>query len=493
MNARTALIACIFTILLSAAAVWLLRTAPQTTPTGPELPTWVRTLDSTPLTGLALTHATQPGRSELVRSADLPLFVLQANAAQPAWPIDETRIRSAARLIADSAKAAAVATGLFTPGYTVTWSTPAGPQSLTLSDAPSWLGGFAQLRFDAAAASPVLRVQTDLAKLFTPEALLAWRSPTIFPALQASEAGGVSIQTMAGVVTLKKSGTQWGMPDYRINADADAVAQVVRTLTALGATRLIGVADAAASQTTPTMILEMRSSVNSVAAGSQDVTRRVLVQSVRVFGAADASGKTLLAVAKGAWEESPDQPLWGPMQLAINAADIATIPTDAAKLASRVLLDVPAADITRLYLGHTDTGEDLASTLLTPPQVAALESGSNKAAASMVKREVNGWSLKNVRASGSKEASRMEPLLTLLCKTPAAHVQFAPIEGAKAWMTLIASTAKGPHAMIGIATGVDSAGKRVLVVRSGGAYYVFGPEAAVPVIDVLEELLPVEG
>ncbi|MCX5689922.1 MAG: hypothetical protein NTV94_09110 [Planctomycetota bacterium] len=47
--------------------------------------------------------------------------------------------------------------------------------------------------------------------------------------------------------------------------------------------------------------------------------------------------------------------------------------------------------------------------------------------------------------------------------------------------------------MIGIATGVDSAGKRVLVVRSGGAYYVFGPEAAVPAIDVLEELLPVEG
>ncbi|MCX5689923.1 MAG: hypothetical protein NTV94_09115 [Planctomycetota bacterium] len=344
MNARTALIACIFTILLSAAAYWLLRTAPQAPPTGPELPPWVRTLDSTPLTGLALTHAAQPGRSELVRSADLPLFVLQANATQPAWPIDETRIRSAARLIADSAKAAAGAPGLFTPGYTVTWTTPAGPQSLTLSDAPSWLGGFAQLRFDAAAASPVLRVQTDLAKLFTPEALLAWRSPTIFPALQASEAGGVSIQTLAGIVSLKKSGAQWGMPDYRINADADAVAQMVRTLTALGATRLIGVADAAASQTTPTMILEMRSSVNSVAAGSQEVTRRVLVQSVRVFGAADGSGKTLLAVAQGAWEESPDQPLWGPMQLAINAADIATIPTDAAKLASRVLLDVPAAD-----------------------------------------------------------------------------------------------------------------------------------------------------
>jgi hypothetical protein len=241
------------------------------------------------------------------------------------------------------------------------------------------------------------------------------------------------------------------------------------------------------------MVVEMRSSVNTVKPGSQEVTRRVLVQSVRVLGAADATGKTLLAVAKGAWEDSPEAALWGPMQLSISAADLATIPTDAAKLASRLLLDIPAADITRLYLGHTDTGEDLAGTSLTPPPMAALESGSNKAAAASVVRDVNGWMLKGVRASGARDATRMEPVLALLCKTPAAHVQFKAIEGAKASMTLIAVTAKGPHAMVGIATGLDSSGKRVLIVRSGGAYFIFGPEAAVPTIEVLEELLPVEG
>ena len=495
MNARTALIACLLTCILSAAAVWLLRTPASVTPSGPELPAWVRTLDSTPITGLALAHPSEAGRApaSLRRSADLPLFVLEATPAQPAWPVDDTRIRAAARLIGDSAKAAAFAPGVFTPGYTVTWTTPTGPQSLTLSDAPTWLGGYAQLCFDQAAASPVLRVQADLAKLFTPEAMLAWRSPTIFPALAATEAGAVSIQTLAGVVTLKKSGSQWGLPDYRINADPDAAAQVVRTLTALAAARLIGVADAAGAETTPTMVVEMRSSVNTVTPGSQEVARRVLVQSVRVFGAADASGKTLLAVAKGTWEDAPEQALWGPMQLAINAADIATIPTDAAKLASRLLLDIPAADITRLYLGHTDTGEDLAGTSLTPPPMAALESGSNKAAAASVVREVNGWILKGVRASGARDATRMEPVLALLCKLPAAHVQFAAIEGAKAWMTVFAVTAKGPQAMIGVATGIDSSGKRVLIVRRGGAYYVFGPEVAVPAIDVLGELLPVDG
>jgi hypothetical protein len=267
----------------------------------------------------------------------------------------------------------------------------------------------------------------------------------------------------------------------------------VRTLTALSATRLIGTPDAnAVDRTTPTLIITTRNAMRTPDA-SGEIVRRVLVQELRVFGASDASGKTLFAVAKGGWEDSRDTPLWGPMALSIAQADLASLPSEPAKVAARTVLDLPGADIARLYLGHIPTGEDLDSALASMPDGEQLAKGSHAAAKVMLTRDLDGWTKRSPIADAARVPENLEPLLALLCKTPAAKVTLSPLQGVKAWLTIIPSNTKGPHSILALGLGTEQGGKQVLVIRRGGAAYIFSPEQAAPVITLLESLMPTEG
>ena len=496
MNFRTALIAATLTLGLALAA-WLLL-APPKVATGAAtaaLPEWIERLEATPVMGLIAKPA-GPGGEVAVEAlaADLALpagFVLR-EAGQPAWPVDDTRVRSAARLLRDALKQARLATdAAFTPGTTVSWSVAPSPRRLVLSDRSTWLGGTALAQVEGAEGT--WRIAADVARLFEPESLRAWRNPGAFAGAAVAEGAEVKLESIRGTVLLKKSVGRWGLPDVRIPADPDGAAQVLRACSALSATRLIGVPDAEmVAKTTPTLIATVRSTL-SRADATGHVSRRSLVQEVRVLGAGDATGTMLMAVATARLEDDATT-LWGPMAMLVTAVDLSPLEIDASKVAMRTVLELPAAELTRFAFGRIPTGEDMIdAAAMTPPDGATIAKGEHSASRVTLSRDLDSWTLKGPLASGPRDATTIERLLTLLCTTPASTISLGSAEGIKAWLTIVPLTTRGPHCVIAAGTGTGPGGKRVLVLRRGGAWYVYAPEVSEPVISLLEALVPEEG
>jgi hypothetical protein len=494
MNFRTALLAAILTLGLAAAA-WVLLTPPAAP--GPDsttkLPEWVQRLERSPVMGITVKPAAGDALALEAIPAEwaLPAGFLLREAGQPAWPVDDTRVRSAARLLGEALRDAKPATGAFTPGTTVTWAVSPTSGRVVFSDRSSWLGGQALAQVEG--VDGVRRIAADVARLFEPDSLRAWRNPGAFAGVSVADGAEVTLESIRGVVLLKKSAGRWGLPDARIPADPDGVAQLLRSCSALSASRLIGTPDAdVVTKTTPTLIATVRSTL-SRANASGEVERSSLVQELRVLGAGDATGATLMAVAT-VRRDGDEAPLWGPMAMLVASGDLTPLEIDAGKVALRTVLELPAAELTRFAFGRIPTGEDMIdAAAMTPPDGATIAKGEHSASRVTLSRDLDSWTLKGALASGPRDATTIERLLTLLCTTPAATISLGSAEGVRAWLTIVPLTTRGPHCVLAAGTGTGPGGKRVLVLRRGGAWYVYAPEVSEPVISLLEALVPEEG
>jgi hypothetical protein len=320
---------------------------------------------------------------------------------------------------------------------------------------------------------------------------MAWRAPGAVPAMNLAEPVEILVETLAGPVNLKKSGTQWNLPDWLITADKDAVAQLTRAAGSIAVKRFLGDSSKAALENAiPTLVLETRSAIKSVNPSSGEVQRRSLVQKLRVFGAADATGQTLMAIASGGWDEPGAAPLWGPMLLTVGAADVNAVAADPTAFACRTALEIPGADIARIYFCRPATGEDLASLSLTSPTVEAMEKGAAKA---MLSRDIDGWTLKGLTAGGKKDSTSIEPLISILTKSAAAKITYLAPAAVKPWINIIPATSKGPFCTMCLGIGADKAGAKVLVIRRGKAFYFYAGDDAAKAIDLIGQLVPEEG
>lgn len=494
MNFRTALLAAILTLGLAAAAWFLL--SPPVAP-GPgstaTLPAWIERLEHSPVTGITVASST--GEALAIEAMPpewaLPAGFLLRESDQPAWPVDDTRVRSAARLLREALRDAKPSTGAFTPGTTVTWAVSPAAGRVVFNDRSSWLGGQALAKIDG--VDGAWRLPADVARLFESDSLRAWRNPGAFAGVSVADGGEVTLESIRGVVLLKKSTGRWGLPDARVPADPDGVAQLLRSCEALSASRLIGTPDAdVVARTTPTLIATVRSTLSRVNA-SGEVERSSLSQELRVLGAADAAGASLMAVAT-VRRAGDDAPLWGPMAMLVSPGDLAPMEIDAAKVALRTILETPRAELTRFAFGRIPTGEDMIdAAAMTPPDAATVAKGEHPACRVTLSRDLDSWTLKGPLTSGPRDATTVGRLLTLLCETPASTISLGPAEGIKAWLTIVPLTTRGPHCVLAAGTGAGPGGKRVLVLRRGGAWYVYPPEVSEPVISLLEALVPEEG
>jgi len=494
MNFRTALLAAFLTLALAVAAWFLL--APPATPSrqsSTSLPDWIRRLDTSPVLSITVTTPAGPPLSLEAMPTDwaLPPGFLLREPDLPAWPIDDTRVRSAARLLREALNAATPATATFTPGTSVSWAFDSSPRLVRFSERSSWLGGHALAQVEGHQGT--LRLPADVARLFEPDSIRAWRNPAPFAGAPVHDAAEISLQSIRGTLLLKKSSGRWGLPDARIPADADGVAQLLRACQALSAARLIGPPDKdAVAKTTPTLIAILRTTL-SRANASGEVERSALVQELRVLGAVDAAGKSLMAVTT-VRRGDDTAPLWGPMAMLVSPADLAPLELDAGKLAMRTILELPAAELTTLAFGRIPAGEDmLDASSMPPPDTATMVAGRHPAARVTLRRNLDAWTLDGPLARGPRDATTIDRLLTLLCTTPASTVSLGNAEGITPWLTIVPVTPRGPHCLLAAGTGTSSGGKRVLVLRRGNAWYVYPPDASEPVISLLEALVPEEG
>jgi len=495
MNFRTALLAAILTLGLAMAA-WFLLAPPKTGSSGQTatLPEWLQRLEHSPVMGISVKSA---GGVALAVEAiptewALPPGFLLREPGQPAWPVDDARVRSATRLLREAVRdAKPVASSGFAPGTVATWSAAPASGRVVFSERSTWLGGQALVQVEGGEGT--LRISADVARLFEPESLRAWRNPGVFAGASVADGAEVKLESIRGTVLLKKSSGRWGLPEARIPADPDRVAPLLRSCAALSASRLIGPPDSdVAAKTTPTLIATVRSTLTRANA-SGEVERSSLVQELRVLGAGDASGASLMAVAT-VRREGDDTPLWGPMAMLVAPGDLTPLEIDAGTVALRTALELPAAELTRFAFGRIPTGEDMIdAAAMTPPDGATIAKGEHPSCRVTLSRDLDSWTLKGPLASGPRDATTIQRLLALLCTTPASTISLGSAEGVKAWLTIVPVTPRGPHCVLAAGTGTGPGGKRVLVLRRGGAWYVYAPEVSEPVISLLEALVPEEG
>jgi hypothetical protein len=526
MNARIAFIAVILTVTLAVAALFLLR-PPSATSTGATTPSQpshpilaaLAGLDRERVIGLTTTSPASSFGFYTDSELDAPLARPQDG---PLWPIDPSRTAAAMRLLAQSAGEAVPQTAGFTGATRINITLARNPDApLTFDISPPQLGGRAAI----AAGDQYFTFPARTASLFEPRAVEVWRAALVFPLLNVGEPVTIiSAAQMMNVTLQSGESSQWMVKDLSVPADPAAIENLLRSLSALPAVRLIGhpqesmIPGKTRSTMIPTFTLEVTSLLRrtgraDISKGSaQNITKSTLAYKLAVFAAADAAGTTVQAVAEGILT-SPGQPprtVYGPMLLTLPRTAIEAISPDRFSYVSPAPLPLPPADITTLRIRTIPPGIELSA----PGALAApLDDPSWPL---ILSRNPDGsWATRGHRALGLLPADRVAPLLTSLTKGPVKQAEgskagtqslpvtdTAPDLNATAERYMIAAeTSRG---QVTLAIALPEAKDLHSVVRRGGLYYFYtnrpaadpdnpGNAAIIPLHALLAELLPGEG
>lgn len=491
VNTRAAIISLLLVLLLAGAAAIMLRPA---APAAKPSPSWLSTLDTLPVTRLEFRKGDQIAVE--VRRRDGMWMVHTPDASQPDWPADEARVRGLLRLLASTA-AAPGSPAVGSHEETLTIVTDAG-QPRTLSARVEAVGGTGTLTTldDPAGVTMARSIDPGLASAMRAAGVAtSWKRLSAFP----SDTSGISrvrVESAGMLLEIARVRGLWNvLLPFPTPGAQDACNALSTTLTRLPAERLIGTPDESAQTwaRSPTAFIELE----QVEPGE---SRRRLIQELRVGGAADPAGTTLIALAGAHWMDTTTNAktaAWGPMLLTVRRDTIEAIHPDLAAFASRESIQTPRADIAGLWFARCGTPDALdASRPLVPPRSDTL--AASEFSGVRLTRTLDGWRRISVGTTGAilgdSEAALLPTLLNILSSTPAAGI-FAdrPQDCVCLGAMVVTDIAGETVAIVGLGFVKGGPGGTGLVVRSGRLWRVYAVPDAAAVAAWINELLREEG
>jgi len=272
------------------------------------------------------------------------------------WPAAASRVRAAIRLLCDL-KVESPRDDLISPGSKAT------SVSLTSSELGSMGTALVQIAESSVAGrTNIVRTgigaasaESNFAQAFAMTDLSLWREPLVF-SLAPQEWSRLEVSGQGSAIVMSRVGRAWALQKpISASADSTAVEKTIKALSGASMVRFVDKPDpeVVKSFEKPAAILttefERREQVG------ERVTRRVVVQELRVGSPADVGGTTVLCQAT-AWSRdlstNATTNLWGPAVVVVDSAALAGLASDAASYVSRVSLRSPVADIFQVAIGE---------------------------------------------------------------------------------------------------------------------------------------------
>jgi hypothetical protein len=441
MNARTALAAALFMLVLLGAA-WLLLKPPAEVMRTDAAPSWLESLDPSAVRGIRV--EVDGGRTiHVVPSPVEGVWTMHdvgggaPSGRDPAtlgtgWPVSTARVRGFVRLIADFAKAAPIEAGPTkdTTGVVLTLD---GKVERRFHVGKAELGGRVRVMIEDGEGVHGRLVDANMARLFQAEGLMAWREMLVFPSLVESSTqitlthrdGSSAPQPPAARpaasdgATLKASKVQgrWALVSpVRAGVDEKVPAGTLLLAARASARQLVEPpppeGDTGLGE--PSFIMKLEQPANVLVNG--EVKRRVLLQTLeRGWKAEEGASYARARATLVDLETGKQQDVWGPMVVIMGDEHFSGLALEPSAWISRIAAGVPMADVRRIEIVRAD-------------------------ASSEVVRTVDGWKASDERTStDQRDDIRVAgALLAWLCTTPAMGVEViaatdpnAPADGAK--------------------------------------------------------------
>lgn len=349
MNTRTAVIWLVILGVLAGATWQLSRPAP--TPAPPQrIP-----LLLADAANVAAMEVRWPGGGSVRISRHAPTGMWIAEGLFPdspgvAWPVQPERIQALLRVLRETAgDAEAVTVSEDGPRVIIT-----ADGVTTIQFAGAALGGQIGARVERNAKTSTLRVAAELAALFKPESVAAWRKPGAFPA-DVQTASRITLSDQQRRVELSR-GAAWTLAQpVAAPADAEAARQLIARLEKLDFAPL---PSPAAESVTPSAAIRLESEVR--AWEGQDVRRDRLVQIAEILGSAglDGSGVRLRLSGEFRGASGEGTPLWGPVEGVVPVDALTSVSTSPDAYLSRTILPLRDADVR--WIGFEDIPENAA-------------------------------------------------------------------------------------------------------------------------------------
>jgi hypothetical protein len=439
--------------------------------------TWLADLDTSAVTRI---EVSADGASAAVWREPLGVWLVRTGNG-PAWPVEPERVRAGLRLLADAGAGERLDAATPASGTRVVLHRGERRDELTIGGEA--LGGTTLLGLAAGGdqSALVLRAPLQVAEVFTPRAVGAWRTAQILSS-EATDAGRVRVDVDARVLELSRRGGSWMIETpVRERADAGSAAGLVGRLTSLRAERFL---DAGSVQpgafTSPRGVIRLETTVREAAGGA----RRTLVQQVRVGPGLDAGGQQFAVETSAWWEEPGGQtrtPAWGPVLAAVAMPELKQYAA-ADGLPSRVAMETPSADVKRLRLSE--------------PPVAGASGPTPRA---VLQRTLEGWRVGEgvtARDLTPQELAGLKATLGMLCDSGATAAILEAPKGVRplAVLELLDQDTPRETARIGLVSVELASGlQQAIVVQSGAVYRVYPAMANADVLAWLGLMMPGEG
>ncbi len=487
MLRKAAVVSLVLLVLVSGAALYLLKPAPAVRPVAG---TWLDALESAGVKSLSV--RTPEGFEMTAAAQDLPdLWLMRwtEGGEERAWPVESTRVRALVRLVADlrSLPDAGAPAG----GGAAVLSITLGDGSVrSLRIGGSELGGRTPVTIEGEGGRSVM-ADGAFSQLFAREGLLAWRAGSAFY-VGAGEAARFSVETSVERFAASRNAGRWGLTSP---ASTPARSDLCASLLSRGA--MMSVRPTAGPAPEPVYsILRTETDVRAPVPGSgSEVTRRVLVQTLRVGGPADARREHLLGTVSAEWEEPGRRgttPAWGAQTVLVDRAAFEALPLTFVGLASPVATDTRAPDVMRVSLRRAD------GVLKDRPAPAPL--GETHERDVTLTRAIDGWRIARgtsaPRAVAEGDTPALTRMLSLLGEAECASVSLEAPKGATAAATIELGGAGGAVLSVvelGVVPPEKPGAPSTIVVRTGNVYRVYAVKGLEPVLSWLAGLLPPEG
>ncbi len=483
MSIRALSIALAITLALAVAAFFLLR---PTASTGGAAVPWLQNLDVNGIERIEISWENRPPAVlRIVRPADL--WLVETGQGGIAWPINTGNLRGAVRLLsqlggpADPTASADTAIGA---AAAITFTMRGGAQH-RLEVGMLSIGGRTPVRIAGDDAGQTRLAGGDLARVFTPEGIEAWRLKAPFvPAGSAIDR--IEMRTRGRGTVMERVSRGWALTEpVRVAADP-AMAQVgVERLMAIQVAQFYPGADAADPAyglDDPVARAELlwRTPDARDAGGGQGIR---IIERLRVGNAVDPAATRVYAIAEGVFIEGENErPLYGPLVLAVDRATLDPVDPSPTFYAARRVLDITPADVGSLRLAADQRAMETEPAL---PREGVIE----------FERTLDRRWSRDGGPTLSETSAGIDLLLQVLSGEEATTLEVDQPAGLRSLATIALVSPRGPvvaELALGTVPGPDlgvGPGDPGLVVKSGSVYRIFRGGDARAVLAWLEAVL----